>query len=134
MANRFISNAISYHGKGAILEIPAIVSAKGFKKAFVASDPDLVKFGVTAKVTDILDQNGQAKRDASLQLLQEIGLVESQNVQSLSHLSPQPLCSAQLWVDQQRKRVGAALDNQRVFDRVRVIRKSLNNPLADHWF
>ena len=60
MANRFISNAISYHGKGAILEIPAIVSAKGFKKAFVASDPDLVKFGVTAKVTDILDQNGMA--------------------------------------------------------------------------
>lgn len=60
MANRFVSNAISYHGKGAILEIPAIISAKGFKKAFVASDPDLVKFGVTAKVTDILDQNGMA--------------------------------------------------------------------------
>ena len=60
MANRFVSNAISYHGKGAILEIPAIVSAKGFKKAFVATDPDLVKFGVTKKVTDILDKNGMA--------------------------------------------------------------------------
>ncbi len=60
MANRFVSNAISYHGKGAILEIPAIVAAKGFKKAFVASDPDLVKFGVTAKVTDILDKEGMA--------------------------------------------------------------------------
>jgi len=60
MANRFVSNAISYHGKGAILEIPALVSAKGFKKAFVASDPDLVKFGVTKKVTDILDKEGMA--------------------------------------------------------------------------
>ncbi|MBE6602440.1 MAG: lactaldehyde reductase [Ruminococcaceae bacterium] len=60
MANRFISNAVSYHGKGAILEIPAIVAAKGFKKAFIATDPDLVKFGVTAKVTDILDKNGMA--------------------------------------------------------------------------
>ncbi len=60
MANRFVSNAISYHGKGAILEIPAIVSAKGFKKAFIASDPDLIKFGVTKKVTDILDKEGMA--------------------------------------------------------------------------
>ena len=60
MANRFVSNAISYHGKGAILEIPAIVAAKGFKKAFIATDPDLVKFGVTKKVTDILDKEGMA--------------------------------------------------------------------------
>ena len=60
MANRFVSNAISYHGKGAILEIPAIVAAKGFKKAFIASDPDLIKFGVTKKVTDILDKEGMA--------------------------------------------------------------------------
>ena len=58
MANRFVSNAISYHGKGAILEIPGIVSAKGFKKAFIATDPDLLKFGVTKKVTDILDAEG----------------------------------------------------------------------------
>ena len=60
MANRFVSNPISYHGKGAINEIPGIVAAKGFKKAFVASDPDLVKFGVTKKVTDILDANNMA--------------------------------------------------------------------------
>ena len=51
MANRFVSNAISYHGKGAILEIPAIVAAKGFKKAFIATDPDLIKFGVAKKVS-----------------------------------------------------------------------------------
>lgn len=60
MANRFVLNAISYHGKGAIGEIPGLVSAKGFKKAFIASDPDLVKFGVTKKVTDILDANHMA--------------------------------------------------------------------------
>ena len=60
MANRFVSNAISYHGKGAILEIPAIVAAKGFTKAFIATDPDLIKFGVTKKVTDILDKEGMA--------------------------------------------------------------------------
>lgn len=58
MANRFIANAVSYHGKGAINEIPGIVKAKGFRKAFIATDPDLVRFGVTAKVTDILDKEG----------------------------------------------------------------------------
>ena len=56
--NRFVLNAVSYHGKGAIQEIPGIVKSRGFKKAFVASDPDLVKFGVTAKVTDLLKANG----------------------------------------------------------------------------
>ncbi len=60
MANRFISNAVSYHGKGAIREIAGIVSAKGFQKAFIATDPDLVKFGVVAKVTDLLDAAGMA--------------------------------------------------------------------------
>ena len=60
MANRFVSNPISYHGKGAIQEIPGIIAAKGFQKAFVASDPDLVKFSVTKKVTDLLDANGMA--------------------------------------------------------------------------
>lgn len=58
--NRFVLNGISYHGKGAIQEIPGLVAAKGFKKAFIASDPDLVKFGITKKVTDLLDQNGMA--------------------------------------------------------------------------
>lgn len=58
--NRFVLNGISYHGKGAIQEIPGLVAAKGFKKAFIASDPDLVKFGITKKVTDLLDQNDMA--------------------------------------------------------------------------
>ena len=56
--NRFVLNAMSFHGHGAINEIPGRVASKGFKKAFVASDPDLVKFGVTAKVTDLLAKNG----------------------------------------------------------------------------
>ena len=60
MANRFVLNNISYHGKGAINEIPGEISCRGFKKAFVCSDPDLVKFGVTAKVTDLLDAAGIA--------------------------------------------------------------------------
>ena len=58
--NRFVLNGISYHGKGAIQEIPGIVSAKGFRKAFIASDPDLVKFGITKKVTDLLDASNMA--------------------------------------------------------------------------
>lgn len=55
MANRIILNGTSYHGSGAINEIPGIVKSMGFKKAFITSDPDLVKFNVTKKVTDILD-------------------------------------------------------------------------------
>ncbi len=60
MVNRFVLNGMSYHGKGAIREIPDIITAKGFRKAFIASDPDLVKFGVTKKVTDLLDAAGMA--------------------------------------------------------------------------
>lgn len=56
--NRFVLNGISYHGHGAIKEIPGLIKARGYKKVFVASDPDLVKFGVTAKVTDLLKENG----------------------------------------------------------------------------
>ena len=55
--NRFVLNGISYHGHGAIKEIPGLIKARGFKKAFVASDPDLVKFGVTANVTNLLEEN-----------------------------------------------------------------------------
>ena len=55
MANRFVLNETSYHGKGAIAEIATEIKARGFKKAFVCSDPDLIKFNVTQKVTDILD-------------------------------------------------------------------------------
>ena len=55
MANRFVLNETSYHGSGAIQNIPTEIVARGFKKVFVASDPDLIKFGVTKKVTDVLD-------------------------------------------------------------------------------
>ena len=58
MANRIMLNETSYHGAGAIEEIATEAKAHGFKKALVCSDPDLIKFGVTAKVTDILDKNG----------------------------------------------------------------------------
>lgn len=56
MANRIVLNETSYHGSGAIKEIAAEAKARGFKKAFVCSDPDLIKFGVTKKVTDVLDE------------------------------------------------------------------------------
>ncbi len=58
MAERIVLNGVSYHGSGAIREIPGIVKQKGWKKVFVTSDPDLIKFGVTAKVTDLLDEAG----------------------------------------------------------------------------
>ena len=56
--NRFVLNETSYHGAGAITAIPEEIKARGFKKVFVASDPDLVKFGVSAKVTDLLEKAG----------------------------------------------------------------------------
>ncbi len=55
MANRFVLNETSYHGSGAINEIAGEVKGRGFKKCFVCSDPDLIRFGVTKKVTDVLD-------------------------------------------------------------------------------
>lgn len=58
MANRFVLNETSYHGAGAIGSIPDEIKARGFQKVFVASDPDLIKFGVTKKVTDLLEQAG----------------------------------------------------------------------------
>ncbi len=58
MANRFVLNETSYHGAGAVKEIVTEFKARGFKKAFVASDADLIKFGVTKKVTDLLDEAG----------------------------------------------------------------------------
>ena len=60
MANRIMLNETSYHGAGAIAEIANEAKAHDFKKAFVCSDPDLIKFGVTKKVTDVLDKNGLA--------------------------------------------------------------------------
>ena len=56
--NRFVLNETSYHGKGAINAIPDEIKARGFKKVFVASDPDLIKFGVSKKVTDVLEAAG----------------------------------------------------------------------------
>lgn len=56
MANRVILNTVSFHGAGAIKEIPDLAKTRGFKKVFICSDPDLVKFGVTKKVTDLLDE------------------------------------------------------------------------------
>ena len=58
MANRFILNETSYHGAGAIKNIADEVKGRGYKKAFVCSDPDLVKFGVTKKVLDVLEGAG----------------------------------------------------------------------------
>lgn len=56
--NRFVLNETSYHGSGAILAIADEMKARGFNKAFVASDPDLIKFGVTKKVFDVLENAG----------------------------------------------------------------------------
>ena len=56
MANRIVLNTISYHGKGAIENIVPELTARGYKKAFVCTDPDLLKFGVTGKVTELLDK------------------------------------------------------------------------------
>lgn len=58
MVNRIMLNETSYHGAGAIAEIATEAKAHGFKKALVCSDPDLIKFNVTKKVTDILDKEG----------------------------------------------------------------------------
>ena len=60
MVNRIVLNTISYHGKGAIENIVPELTSRGYTKAFVCSDPDLIKFGVTKKVTDLLDAAGFA--------------------------------------------------------------------------
>ena len=60
MVNRFVLNETSYHGAGAIKEIATEAKGRAFQKAFVCSDPDLVKFGVTKKVLDVLDGAGLA--------------------------------------------------------------------------
>ena len=58
MANKIVLNEVSYHGKDAILSVPEEAKVRGFKKAFVCSDPDLIKFNVTKKVTELLDKEG----------------------------------------------------------------------------
>lgn len=54
--NKFVLNETSYHGAGAIKAVPEEIKARGFKKVFTVSDPDLIKFGITKKVTDLLDE------------------------------------------------------------------------------
>ena len=58
MANKVVLNEVSYHGKGAILSVTEEAKRRGFKKAFICSDPDLIKLHVTKKVTDLLDKEG----------------------------------------------------------------------------
>ena len=60
MAKRFILNETSYHGKGAVREIPSEVRSRGFKKALIVTDADLVRFNVVKKVPDILDAANMA--------------------------------------------------------------------------
>lgn len=60
MANRIVLNTVSYHGAGAISEIPGIAKAEGFKKVFVCTGPSLLKHGIATKVTDELDKAGIA--------------------------------------------------------------------------
>ena len=60
MANRFVLNETSYHGAGAVKEIAGEAKGRGFQKALICSDPDLIKCGVTKKVTDVLDEAGLA--------------------------------------------------------------------------
>lgn len=55
--NRIVLNETSYHGKGAVAQVAEEIKARGFKKAFVCSDPDLIKFGVTDKVTSVLENS-----------------------------------------------------------------------------
>ena len=65
MANRIVLNETSYHGAGAIREIPGEIKRRALKKAFVCSDPDLVKFKVTDKVLDVLKEAGRALDEVS---------------------------------------------------------------------
>lgn len=85
MAQRIVLNTISYHGKGAIAEISRELIQRGYKKAFVCSDPDLIKYGVTKKVTDLLDADripyeiySQIKPNPTIQNVQD-GVVAFKN-------------------------------------------------------
>ena len=79
MANRFVLNETSYHGAGAIGSIPDEIKARGFQKVFVASDPDLIKFGVTKKVTDLLEQ-GETPESLLQQLLGDLEPVFTEQI------------------------------------------------------
>ncbi|MCI5537351.1 MAG: lactaldehyde reductase [Oscillospiraceae bacterium] len=57
---KFVLNETSYHGTGSISAVPEEIKARGFKKVFTVTDPDLIKFGVSKKVTDLLDKENIA--------------------------------------------------------------------------
>ena len=95
MANRISLNGTSYHGFGAIKEIVNEIHSRGFKKIFVASDPDLVKFGVTAKVTSLLDEAkipydiySDIKPNPTIQNVIIIANPEFEDVRSLEGVAP----------------------------------------------
>lgn len=58
MAQRIILNETSYFGQGALMHLPEEIKKRGFRKALIVTDADLMQFGVAAKVTDILDREG----------------------------------------------------------------------------
>lgn len=60
MANRIVLNTVSHHGKGAIEVIPGEIKSRGYNKVFLCTDPDLIKFGLSDKITELLDKEGIA--------------------------------------------------------------------------
>ena len=88
MANRIVLNTVSYHGKGAINEIPGVVKSKGFKHIFVCSDPDLVKFGVTAKVTGLLEKEGIPMAEAEITMIPQnyVSLSEEADIVNIGRI------------------------------------------------
>ena len=96
MANRIMLNETSYHGAGAIQEIANEAKARAFKKAFVCSDPDLIKFGVTGKVTDVLDHSGLAYEMCSMafrHLKMQKQIILLQSVEDHPWIQPRQLVS-----------------------------------------
>ena len=93
MANRIMLNETSYHGAGAIQEIANEAKARAFKKAFVCSDPDLIKFGVTGKVTDVLDHSGLAYEMAFRHLKMQKQIILLQSVEDHPWIQPRQLVS-----------------------------------------
>ena len=88
MVNRFVLNGISYHGAGAIREIPGIIKSKGFKKAFVASDPDLVKFGKASGADYMITIGGGSSMDTGKAIGIIINNPEFEDVRSLEGVAP----------------------------------------------
>ena len=121
MANRIVLNNISYHGKGAIQEIVNEVKTNGYQHLFVATDPDLLKFGVTAKVTDILDNAGIAytvyskiKPNPTIQNVQE-GVAAFQACGASA--------AALLWIPQRRSALSLPIRNLRMCVLWRALRR-----------